>query len=200
MNLRIFGYVLLALVLLAGTFYLGFLYGHRQYFNQQPDDVEVIASNQAQRNSLSDIQVKDIWGAVKNKKSSGFGELYFKSSKDKTELLVRLRNVPLKVTGNNTDLQLPATLKIETAALTDDGLNYIYEQIGTINLDEPQDGKRDGEFSTILDYSIFEVDRKIDRIIFRAENEEIQNVFLDEDPNLPAQVRREPAPFFWVVL
>ncbi len=200
MNLRKIGYWLLSFAVLAGIFYLGFLYGYREYYNSQPDEVSVVASNQSRHNSLSDIQVKDIWGAVSDKKSSGFGQFYFKTAEEKTEILVRLQNVPLKISGQNNSLEMPASLTIETAALTSDGLAYEYEQIGTIHLDEPQNGKRSGEFSTILNYSIFGPAKNIDRIVFRSENGAVENLFLDEDPNLPAGARREPAPFFWVVL
>lgn len=193
-------YFLLVLVVLTGTFYLGYLYGQRQSYNQQDSQIRVVAGNQARRNSLSDIQVIDIWGAVTKTKSTGFGQLYLKVSQNQTELLLRLQNVPLKIVGSSGSLELPSALSIETAALTSDGLDYNYTQIGRISLDEPINGLRTGEFSTILDYSIFDPKLAIQRIVLRAEDQTIQNLFLDEDPNLPAQVRREPAPLFWAVL
>lgn len=200
MNFKKIIYIVIIFVLLSGCFYLGSLYGQKQVVNQQENTINIIAGNQHKRNSLSDIQVIDIWGAVNNKKSNGFGQLYFKVSQDQTEILVRLQNVPLKIIGVNNSIDLPNSLSIETASLDVDGLNYDYKQIGIINLDEPVNGLRSGEFSTTLDYSIFTPNLMIQRIVLRSSSNTLQNFFLDEDPNLPAQVRREPSPFFWVVL
>ncbi len=200
MNLKTITSVLLSALLLVLSFGFGYLYGNRERINNQPPIMEVKTANLARRNSLSDIRVLDIWGAVSSQKQTGFGQLYYKTSIKQTEILVRLQNVPLTVLGNNQKVSLPNSLSIKTARRTSDGLNYSYETIGQIMLDEPVNGLRKGEFSTILDYSITDLDRRVERIMFYSADTMINNIFLDDDPNLPAQVRREPSPFFWVVL
>jgi len=200
MNLKTVTSIVLSTLLLVAAFFAGFFYGNRERVNSQPPTVEVTAANLARRNSLSDIRVLDIWGAVSTQKKAGFGQLYYKTSLTQTEILVRLQNVPLTILGNNQKISLPNSLSIKIARRTNDGLNYSYETIGQIMLDEPVNGLRAGEFSTILDYSINDLDKRVERIMFYSADTTINNIFLDDDPNLPVQVRREPAPFFWVVL
>ncbi len=200
MNFKIITTILLGSIVLITTFYIGYLYGNRQRVSREPTQVDIIASNFARRNSFSDIKVLDIWGAVATQKRTGFGQLYYKVSSNQTEILIRMQNLPVTVVGNNSQINLPKSLLIKTAIRTPDGLSYKYELIGEIFLDEPVNGVRGGEFSTILDYSILGVNTTVERIIFQSPDPNIQNLFIDEDPNLPAQARREPAPFFWVIV
>ncbi len=200
MNFKIITTILLGCIVLITTFYVGYLYGNRQRVNNEPAQVDVVASNLARRNSLSDIKVLDIWGAVTTQKRTGFGQLYYKVSSNQTEILVRMQNLPVVVEGNNSKINLPNSLLIKTAIRTPDGLNYKYDLIGEIFLDEPTNGVRGGEFSTILDYSILGINTSVERIVFHSPDPNIQNLFLDEDPNLPTQARKEPAPFFWVIV
>ncbi len=200
MNLKTVTSIMFSVLLLVSSFAAGFFYGNRDRLNNQPPIIDITTTNFARRNSLSDIRVLDIWGAVSAQKRTGFGQLYYKTAANQTEILVRLQNVPLTVSGNNQKVTLPNSLSIKTARRTSDGLNYVYETIGQIMLDEPVNGLRKGEFSTILDYSINDLNKPVERIMFYSSDTEINNIFLDDDPNLPVQVRREPAPFFWVIL
>jgi len=72
MNLKTVTSIVLSTLLLVAAFFAGFFYGNRERVNNQPPTVEVTAANLVRRNSLSDIRVLDIWGAVSTQKKSRF--------------------------------------------------------------------------------------------------------------------------------
>lgn len=200
MNLNRFWYYLSIVSIVVIAFGLGTLYGMREKENTKQDKITITGPNLSIRNSLTEMEIRQIEGSVDSKSITGFGQLYFKinNDRDTTELLVNLTSVPQSISQSNqtNKIDIPNTLKISTAKRSVDGLNYEYEYIGSITLEEPNNNLRSGRFSTIIENKL----SSLERIVLFADDENIQNVFVDTSPDLPSEVRKKPAPFFWIDL
>lgn len=196
MNLQRFWYIVTVAGVLLLTFYLGFLSGNRERISDEPDNIAVVGPNLSIQNSLTEVEIRDIQGSSNSVDIQVFGQLFFKTTEDgKTEVLITMKSVPSEVVQSNNQVRIniPNDFQIKTARRSIDGQNFEYEPIGVITLDEPVDGTRTGKFSTILEKDI----SRLERIVFEARDNSIQNVFTDNSPDLPPIVRTQPAPFFW---
>lgn len=196
MNLQRFWYIVTVAGVLLLTFYLGFLSGNRERISDEPDNIAVVGPNLSIQNSLTEVEIRDIQGSSNSTDIQIFGQLFFKTTDDgETEVLITMKSVPAEVVQSNNQVRvnIPNDFQIKTARRSIDGQNFEYEPIGVITLDEPVDGTRTGKFSTILEKDI----SRLERIVFEARDNTIQNVFTDNSPDLPPIVRTQPAPFFW---
>lgn len=184
------------------VFYTGYMFGYRDFFNSKDDQTKIITTDGGIKNSLTEMVIKNILGSANSKDVKVYGQFYYKISKDQTEILIKIKNAPTKVmqAQNGETKQIPSTLKIEVAERTANGLSYDFTEIGKINFNEPQNNQYTAEFSTIVDFPFNDFDRQVERIFFSPENEEDTNLFVNSDPNLPADIRTKPSPYFWVVL
>jgi len=182
--------------IIAITFYLGFLFGNRERVSELPDNIQVVGPNLSIKNSLTEMEIREIYGSPDSQNIGVYGQLFFKNNgEDETEILIQMLNVPSQVLQSNGQVavDIPNQLRIATARRSIDGLDYEYNYIGVIIFDEPVNNLRSGKFSTILEQDI----SRLERIVFFAEDDTVQNVFTDTSPDLPPQVRSRPAPFFW---
>ncbi len=202
MNLKRLWYILTICMIAGVVFYLGFLFGNREFVNDQPDDITVVGPNSSRQNSFSDMIIKDIYMSKNSRDITVSGQLYYKIVGDKTEILIKLVNVPteIKQSENNRKKNMPTTLLIETAQRVPSGMDYKYTEIGEISFDEPINGLMTGTFTTIVDFALTDFDSIIERIVFTSVDEDDENLFIYPDPNLPANVRNLPTPYFWIVL
>jgi hypothetical protein len=202
MNLQKFWYFTSVLGILILTFYLGFLYGNRERVNDMDDNIQVVGPNLSIKNSLTEMEIREVAGSQDSQNIEVFGQLFFKvetvDEEDQTEILIQMRGVPDEAVQSNGEINvsIPNQLRVATARRSIDGLDYEYTYIGVLILDEPVENQRAGKFSTILESDL----SRLERLVLFAEDENIQNVFTDTSPDLPPQVRSRPAPFFWVEL
>jgi hypothetical protein len=196
MNLQKIWYIITFLGIIVFVFYLGFLYGNREKYNNEEDEILVIGPNYSIQNSLTLMEIRPILGSNDSQNIQAFGNLYFKLNKDQIEILIQINNVPNQVTQQNGKVRkdIPNELKISTAKRSLDGQNYDYEEIGKLVFDQPQNNLRSGKFSTIIKTPI----TSIERIVFQPVLDNDTNIFVDDNPDLPSAVRSSPAPYFWV--
>jgi hypothetical protein len=199
MSLQRIWYGLLMIATICVVFFLGFLYGNREKINSSSDQIRVVGPNNSIQNSLSQIETRPVLGSVDSQNLGEFGQLYFKINDQKnTEILIRLSNVPatVKQTKNKKEKPIPNILTVATAQRSLDGLDYQYTEVGKIIFDEPKNGLRTAEFSSNLSHDL----RNVERIVLLPTRPEDQNVFVDQNADLPPKVRDKPAPFFWVII
>jgi hypothetical protein len=198
MSLKFIWYTLTAAAIVVLIFYAGFLYGNREKVDKSADTINIVAPNLAKNNPLSQIQIKDILGSENSKDIRSFGKLYYIVEKENTNLLFRIEDAPVRVgqLQNKAQLSIPKQLSISLARKTSSGLDYEFKEIGVINFDEPFKDRQKGTFSTFTTENLL----SWERIVFRSTDANIKNLYLDTDPDLPANVRNQPAPFFWIKL
>jgi hypothetical protein len=192
--------------------------------NQQPAEVNIKNPNFNEPNSISQIEVRDVWGISREGKKKKFGKFYFViNQQEQTELLIRLEDTPLKVSQvqGKESVRIPKELRVDMAFLTtdSDGYNdYNYrnlspepeENLATISFSEVENDTRDAEFSAVINRTLGggQKNKPVQRIVLRSQEEDPQNVYIDRDKDLPVKVRGnedlgisgQPAPFFWVKL
>jgi hypothetical protein len=194
-------------------FSLGYLAKNQRVVSGSEDKITVIGPNQAIQNSLSKMNIEQVVGVTKVGVENGFGEygqLYYFVNDDKsTEIHIRLNQIPDKVSSNDESgpsKNIPRVLDIKLARRVFDDSNFDYQNIGKIKLD-PEDNKLlSGKYSTVLP-AITDRDGKlvpalsdVERVVFDTDSAGAKNIFQDKNADLPATVRNEPSPFFWVVV
>jgi hypothetical protein len=214
-------YVFLFISLVSLVFYLGFLFGRREWLNDQPPNLSITNPNLQSQNSISDIQLRPILGSSDGRTVQSFGQLYFLiNGSGQTEIVINLENVPISIGPNGgPTVPVPDQLSIEIAIRVKDQDNrdtYEYQNISPnpdvkayIALNQPVNNIRSGRFTGIIDQPIVDSQngkQNFERLVFRSLDGEVSNVFIDRDPDLPfmirgnteAGVQGQPAPFFWV--
>ncbi len=214
-------YVFLFISLVSLVFYLGFLFGSREWLNAQPVNLSITNPNLQAKNSISDIQLRSILGSVDGSTVQSFGQLYFLINGDgQTEIVINLDNIPTTIgPAGGPNVAVPDQLSIEVATRVKDENNrdtYEYRNISPnpdvkayIALNEPVNNIRSGRFTGIIDESIVDSQngrQNFERLVFRSLNGDVNNIFIDRDPDLPFMVRGnteagvqgQTAPFFWV--
>jgi hypothetical protein len=206
---RLFRIILITLTIV-GMFYLGYLFGIREKFNSEPDSTIVTATNGAQRNYLTQIERRSVFGAVSatnNKTPQAFGELLFiQESNNQTQLLFNFQNVPMvvKSSDNKTEKPIPVELDILLATRNNDGTDFNYESIGRLIFDAPdKTGVRTAKFSTTIEKSLYNPEdpsKSVQRIEFRPLELKDENIFTLDNADLPIAARARKAAYFWVNL
>ena len=202
--------VLIAVISIVGLFYLGYLFGSREKYNSQPDNITLTATNGARKNYLTQIERRVVFGAVNSgsvKTPQVFGEMLFiQESSNETQILLALQNVP--ATTRNADGSkekfIPTNLEVLLATRNTDGTDFIYESIGQINFDAPdKTNQRTGKFSTTIPRKLYNTDnptKSVQRIEFRPQKIEDENIFTLDNADLPINARQRKAAYFWVNL
>ena len=202
--------ILILAVLVA--FGLGWFASNRTRLSNAPDTITVIGANGAVQNALSQMRITDVIGVgeldAEATQYRQFGQLYYFVAPDlTTELHVRLSGVPGTITNtqeNGPTKAIPRTLDIKLAVLTFGGDDYDYRTLGQIKLSPNEDDILRGEYSTVLepveDYKgdLVPALQDVERIVFDSTAGD--NIFADENDDLPIKVRSRPAPFFWSVI
>lgn len=184
---------------------MGYLFGNRERVNNLPDETKITGPNNSIQNSLSSINTEEILGSGDTQNIGSVGQFYYKTLDDQqTEVFLRINNAPVGVKSPATgrEHKIPDTLSIFITRISDDGLDFVYEKIGELTFNPPENGIRKGSFSTNLaltDQGNSKLSNAI-RIILDSENEETKNIFSENNPDLPQKVRERPAPYFWVNL
>ena len=190
-------------------FYLGMLYGQREIFvnNLQPEINSKLASGY-QENILTKIKIRDVIAFPDSKDSISVGKFYYSINEDKTDLLFKIESSPIKIINSETkkSKEIPLELSVDVASRTADGLDFEYTNIGKIKLAANNKKQLQGDFSSVIDFSLDnKTIKNSQRIIFRPIKPEEENIYFDKNPNLPLKVRGEegkvspkPAPYFFV--
>ena len=200
MKLKQIWYIISILGIIALILYSGYLIGRRDLIDSAPDAITLIGPNSSIQNSLTEIEIRPIQGSVDSQVvTANFGQFYFKSvSTDKIEILFRIQNVPDLVLQNKSkqSRSIPNELDIVTCKRSINGLDYEYTKIGKLIFDEPKNKIRSASFSTIIKSNL----NGVERVWLLPNKPEDANVFIDTSPDLPINVRKNPAPYFWVIL
>jgi hypothetical protein len=194
-------------------FGLGIGVRHRIAVSDQTDNLTVVGPNQSIQNSLTEMNIRDVVGVMEIGGTVPFstvGQLYFNVRSDNhTEVHVRVAGLPLNITNaaeKNQQKSIPRVLSIMIARRSFDGTNFEYQQLGTMSLQQGEDEKLSGKFSTILPPSLNTDNKQVpalldaERIVFDTESAGAKNIFSDKNPDLPAEVRNNPSPFLWTVI
>lgn len=215
-------YLFLFFSLVGFVFYTGFLFGNREKVNSQNSNLSIQNPNGQSLNTISRIQQRPIEGSSNGKTVENFGQMFFLvNKKNQTEIVINLERVPTKIGTAPKQIELPQELKVEIARRVrdSDGIeNYSYENINLENnsnsilsLNESLNGLRSGTFSGYIQEPVIDPSGKkgnIERIVLKAIDSEVQNVYVDTNSDLPLKVRGsieakivgQPAPFFWIRL
>jgi hypothetical protein len=191
--------VLLFLCLIGLVFYLGFLYGVREFNNTTDPEIEVVNPNSFFTNSLTNLEEREIYGAaIRDGELAirSYGKLYYQvNENNQTEIEIRLEGVPLTLTqpSNKGSIDIPSELSVEYAIRTIDEIEkidtYQYRNVSTFTevpailkfseLNNENSG-RSAEFSFTLNRPIIsqEGEGDIERIVLRSTNPEIKNIFI----------------------
>jgi hypothetical protein len=203
--------LIVALIL---TFYLGYSIGNKDFYQTKlVPEIETILENGSSENSLTQIQIREVFGSANSKDKEPFGKFYFvvknKSNVLTTDILLKIDQAPLRITSSDEKIvkEIPLEMTIDLAFTTTEGLEFEYQNIGRVTL--VPDGKKflKADFSSILNLALDNKTNKVvQRIVLRPTDPTAINIFQDTDPNLPIKVRGdksrgisgEPAPYFWV--
>jgi hypothetical protein len=183
------------------VFFLGYSVRGRDIFNKSDDKVVGIGANGSRVNSLTDLKTLDILGFTSDKVFAKFGTFYFNVLPNKdTEVLFVFNDSPAiyKQSGGATT-DIPDNLSIKLATTNIAGDDYSYDLVGSIQFESNPNGTRNGRFPGVLaPKNKVPALTNVNQIVFRSPNSDQQNIFLDDSANIPPQVRKGPAPYFFV--
>jgi len=195
MNSRRVWTVVASVAMAALIFVSGLLVGERNFQNAQPNEVLIVGPNQEIKNSLTDINTRSIYG-VQDGQVVAVGEMMYKIVNNQTEVLLSIETAPKQLRFQNNVRDIPLQLQISTAQTVNGGQDFEYQDIGIARFDASQTFLTT-EFSTILSQQI----GQYERIVFRPLDEGGQQTFfIINDPDLPANVRTQPSPYFWTII
>ena len=192
MNTRVFWMFVAGFALLSLIFFAGLFVGERNFFNSQTNTAVIVGPNQEIKNSLTEINKKPINGY--NGGAVVIGEMLFKIVNGQTEVLIQITQAPKQLRYENNVRDIPLQLKISLAKSTDGGSEFEYTDIGILSFDA-SGANLTAEFSSIIPATF----GNFDRIVFRGiKPEDQQTFYILNDPDLPVNVRKQPAPYFWI--
>jgi len=212
---------------LALVFYLGFLYGNREMVAAGPVDIFSYPANGSANHPISEIDEKPVFGAVFENEAvqkKTFGKFYFVLNQNNhLAYKIVLENVPLRLEypPENKSVEIPQELKIQYATNFSDEDNnpgfeyqdaaFSIETEAILSFAEIQNNQKSATYSGITPRPITSTANgvsPIERFVLFAVDSDIENIFVDNDPDLPVLVRGNsessppipaaPAPFFWV--
>lgn len=196
--LRVF-VVCLMLIL---AFFLGTLYQTREFENSVTDSLTTRTSDGFQDNSLSQIRFLEIFGLVDgNRKIYGTMLIRDDNTQNKTEIYMRLENVPSQIILDNKTVAIPRRFRINIVNICCNGLDYSPVRPSEnliVNLDG-KDNSLGAVYSTVLDYSISS--QNADRVLL--DNDQEPNKFRisrDSSKDWTRNALEKPAPYFWINL
>jgi hypothetical protein len=203
--------LLIAVIL---TFYLGYSIGNKDAFQAKfVPEVETILDNGSSENSLTQIQIRDIFGSSNSKDKQPFGKFYYvvksKAGVSTTDILLKIDQAPLEVTSidQKTVKDVPLDMTVDIAFKTPEGLEFEYQNIGKVKFVVDDKKVLKADFSSIINFALDDKTSKtVQRIVLRPTDPALANIFQDTDPSLPIKVRGdksrgisgETAPYFWI--
>lgn len=220
-GLQRFYYLVIFLSLVVLVFYLGYMYGNREWVASNPNNVTINNPNGQTINSITKIQQRQLFGSSNSETIEVFGLVYFvENNNNQTEVVIDLQNVPPKIkqTKGLKEVNIPDQLSVEIAKRVKDSdgkETYSYQNISSnanqkaiITLAPSQNNLRGGKFSGNINSLIFDpktLANEIERVVLRPLDGSTENIFIDRNSDLPIKVRGnaeagitgQPAPFFW---
>jgi hypothetical protein len=217
-------YLFLFLSLIALVFYAGFLFGTREKVNSQDDLISGQNPNGQNLNTISRIQQRSVEGSTNAQTVETFGQMFFLVNKrGQTEIVINLERIPEKIVKPDTkrEVIIPTQLQVDVARKVRDPSGqdtYVYENLSqnkdikaTISFNEAINGVRTATFSGYINEQIGQNQTGrgvIERVVLRSSDPDVQNIFIDPNPDLPVKIRGnaelkipgQPAPFFWIRL
>lgn len=217
-------YLFLFLSLVALVFYAGFLFGNREKINSQEDTLSIQNPNGQNLNNISRIQQRPVEGSIDAQSVQTFGQMFFLVNKrGQTEIVINLERVPDKIVKPDTkrEVVIPSQLEVEIARKVRDADGqdtYIYQNLSQdkdfkakITFNEAVNGLRTATFSGYINEPVgqnLNGGGVIERVVLRSTDPDVQNIFVDQNPDLPIKIRGnselkipgQPAPFFWIRL
>lgn len=217
-------YLFLFLSLVALVFYAGFLFGNREKINSQEDTLSIQNPNGQNLNNISRIQQRPVEGSIDAQSVQTFGQMFFLVNKRRqTEIVINLERVPDKIVKPDTkrEVVIPSQLEVEIARKVRDADGqdtYIYQNLSQdkdfkakITFNEAVNGLRTATFSGYINESVgqnLNGGGVIERVVLRSADPDVQNIFVDQNPDLPIKIRGnselkipgQPSPFFWIRL
>jgi hypothetical protein len=203
--------LLVAVVL---TFYLGYSIGNKDAFQAKfVPEIETILDNGSSENSLTQIQIRDVFGSSNSKDKQPFGKFYYvvktKNSVSTSDVLLKIDQAPLEVVSADEKKikNIPLEMTIDIAFKTPEGLDFEYQNIGKVTFVVSDKKYLKADFSSIINFALDDKSAKtVQRIVLRPVDPTQNNIFQDTDPSLPIKVRGdksrgisgETAPYFWI--
>jgi hypothetical protein len=203
--------LLIAVIL---TFYLGYSVGSKDAFQAKfIPEVETILDNGSSENSLTQIQIRDVFGSSNSKDKQPFGKFYYiiksKAGASVTDILLKIDQAPLKITSADEKIvkDIPLDMTVDIAFKTPEGLEFEYQNIGKIRFVVDDKKFLKADFSSEVNFALDDKTTKtVQRIVLRPVDPALVNIFQDTDPSLPIKVRGdksrgisgETAPYFWI--
>jgi hypothetical protein len=196
------------------TFYLGYSIGNKDAFQSKfVPEIETIIENGSSENSLTQIQIREVFGSSNSKDKQPFGKFYYvvktKNGLSTTDILLKIDQAPLKVTSadERVSKDIPLEMTVDIAFKTPEGLEFEYQNIGKITFVVDDKKVLKADFSSIINFTLDDKTSKtVQRIVLRPTDPTQANIFQDTDPSLPIKVRGdktrgisgETAPYFWI--
>lgn len=145
------------------------------------------------------------------------------NKRGQTEIVINLERIPDKIVKPDTkrEVIIPSQLEVEIARKVRDADGqdtYIYQNLSQdkdfkakISFSEAVNGLRTATFSGYINEPVgqnLEGRGVIERVVLRSGDPDVQNIFVDQNPDLPVKIRGnselkipgQPAPFFWIRL
>lgn len=191
-------YILSLFGIVSLVFLSGYLVGNKSFINSEPVQVDIIGSNNFQDNNLSNIQFIDLNAKVnKEDSTTKIGELLLirnKTESSKPQVMIRLTDLPVNY-DLDTTYSTPKSMKMMLADRTVDGLDYEYQELGTINMNVAQDSTYTAEFVTNIDIQDGTID-KFERLVFFNSNGASQ-LPINDNSDFPSVIRSNNSPYIW---
>jgi len=195
MNTRQFWSVVAGFAAIALVFVVGLLVGERNFANTQPNNVLIVGPNQEIKNSLTEINSRTVYG-LRDGAVVEIGEMMYKIVGLNTEILISIQTAPKQLRFENNVRDIPLQLQIVAAYTVNGGQDFEYDVVGTARFDASQQFLTT-EFSTILPQQL----GRYERLMFRPLDQTgEQTFFINQDPDLPINVRSQPSPYFWIIV
>ncbi len=185
------------LVLILISFFTGFFYSRRDVVIQNTQNQITLKTESGyEKNILSNLKSKPIYGLFETSKTVNGEFIYIINPETKkTDILIKVYNIPFKNSANKTT---PLNYKLLTAKICCNGLDYELEDQNFLIKTEGKDNVRSTNFTATLDYDIEQT--KIDRLLFYAENNEKNNfkIVKDDIKDWPKNILEKEAPYMWI--
>jgi hypothetical protein len=187
-------FILIICIILAFT--VGYFFALRENSNIRGNTLTIKTNNGFMDNSLSAITFKEIYGLLDGNRKV-YGSALIKEDGSKTEILIKIDNIPSFVQINGQNQALPSNYNLSLVRLCCNSLNYEMKEIppSSIALSE-KNNQLSGKYSTTFDFS-FQAEN-LDRLLFVNPSPNNYKIVKDEIKDWPSQFIAGPAPYLWV--
>ena len=173
------------------SIFFGILVGQRNAYNSfSPSQINIKNEKGSSTNILSIVKKSAIWGLGKDVVSEGDAQYYIDSNILNMHLVLSSARKSIQLT--ETKIDIPKKVTIFASYEDDKGDDYVYDEIGKVELIEGVGGYN-------LDFytQITIKDKLPKQIIIKAtDTSEDQNIYLYNDNSVPTKVNGKPMPFY----